>query len=180
MCLVLFLLQGAPSSRPEITEETITAALSEQGRRYFEAHQTKRGRGEIRAELRGAPQILMWKVLVQTLIESDMSEITENDRQILETHAGECMEHATLLEENIFACCLSRSSIAGMTKLALCIAEPTRKTVGRVVRALRSLGADWKLGAAPKGPSERDVERLLARLGDCKGALCNTDCSAFP
>ena len=71
------------------TEAPVVVAMSEQGRRYFEAHQSKRGRGEILAELRDAPQILMWKSLVQTLIESDMSEIAETDRRILETHAGE-------------------------------------------------------------------------------------------
>jgi hypothetical protein len=147
-----------PSSVP------VAEAMAAKGRRYYEAHQMKRGGpAELPAELRGTPHHLRWRVPIQTLMESEIQEV---DKQALREHACRRQGEPTLIEENAHACRLARAHLLGWSKLFVGTAEPLRVMMGAAVRGLRSLGAKWKLGVAPWGPAEREAERLFTRLGD--------------
>jgi hypothetical protein len=143
------------------TTAPIVEALTAQGKNY-DAHTARRNAGLVPAELQGTPQHLLWRVLVQSLLHMD---IGEEDKKQLRLHAQKCRDQPKLVEEEVHACRVTRAHIAGTTKTVVGTSERLRDDFAAVVRALRSLGAEWKLGPAPRGPREREIERLLVRLG---------------
>ena len=144
------------------TSAPVIEALLAQGKKYYEAHASRRNASEIPAELQGAPQHLLWRVLVQTLLHS---EIRDEEKQQLRLHAQKCRDHPTLIAEEVHTCRIARAHINGTTKICVGTSELLRDDLAAVLRALRAMGAEWKLGPAPRGASEREIERVLARLG---------------
>jgi hypothetical protein len=143
------------------TSAPVVEALLAQGKKYYEAHASRRNASEVPTDLHGAPQHL-WKVLVQTLLHS---EIREEEKKQLRLHAQKCRDQPTLIEEEVHTCRVARAHVAGTTKICIGTSEVLREDLAAVVRALKAMGAEWKLGPAPRGPSEREIERLLTRLG---------------
>jgi hypothetical protein len=143
-------------------DPAVAKAISEQGQRYYKEHvKGRKEKDDLTSDLQGSPHLLLWKVMITTIAGSNL-EVA--DREVLVAHAGR-FEEAEYLAARVFVCRLAKAHEEGRMKLTLSCSEDLRQVLGTLIRVLRAMGAEWKLGAAPRGPTERAVEHLLSRVG---------------
>ena len=127
--------------------DKVAISMMEQGSDY--AATVKGGERDL-----GPPSIWVFGGMLKTLAEDD--EAIKKD--------VECYEKLTVDEkqEHIGHCRIDRMYSADLKRLTMHIAG--RNLNARIEAALKKRGADKKVGRAPKGPLERELERHLEAL----------------
>jgi hypothetical protein len=141
----------------------LVVALQEEGQRFYARHTEDRQQHKSGVEAQqGSPHVALWKVLVKLLM-ADSDGTPEGSA--LAAHAVRAEADQEYVEGKVYTCRIAAAHKADTAKLTLAVSDELRGVLAVVIIRLKQLGASWMLGAPPRGPIEREVERLLARSG---------------
>ena len=111
----------------------------------------------------GAPQFFVWAAISQALVQCEKG--AAEHKSILDRHRQSVPE-MSMLKGIVLHCRISRCYDRAMKRLTLAFGPEHAELKNAVVQLLRDAGGDEKVGQAPPGNLERQVQDLLDELAD--------------
>lgn len=115
---------------------------------------TEQARAAGRGHGLGEPHVWVWRALVTTATPEGA------DKQIVEEHCAASSDPVQL-SKLILGCCLHKAFDKGFMKVFLSVHSSLEPVMNIIIKDLEKRGGQLKLGLAPKGGMERELQEAL-------------------